>query len=807
MCTIQNVTLRDGTLQPIELNKINTAIEKACENLPGANWSDVALRSEIDWYDGISTSEIDLSTIKAAQSLIEHHPDYAYAAARLKLAVCYQDVFGAKQARLSTPETLYRSNFLDYFKKAVNEELLDPKVLTEFNLDSLAGAIEASRDLKFKIQGLQTLEDRYFIRSRNKDRDLLELPQWFFMRVACGIALGDEGDKTEMAIEFYNTMSTHCYLPSTPTLFNSATMRPQMSSCYLSTIPDSIEGIFGAGFSENAFLSKWAGGIGNDWTAVRASGSRIRGTNGDSQGLIPWLKIDNDIAVAVNQGGKRKGSHCAYLETWHLDIEDFLQLRKNTGDERRRTPDMNTANWIPDLFMERVESDSEWTLFSPNEVPELHGLFGQAFHEAYIKREADFDEGKIMGRRINATTLWRKMLSMIFETGHPWITFKDPCNIRSPQNHVGIVNSSNLCTEITLNSSETETAVCNIGSVNLMAHITDGAVDFEKLNKTIKTATRMLDNVISVGFYPIEKAERASKTHRAVGLGIMGWQHALYTLGIDFESEEHIKFADELMEAFSYAAISASSDLAVERSAYDSFAGSKLDRGIFPFDTVDLLQKERGLEINVNRNTLCDWDALKDKVRSTGMRNSNVIAIAPTATIANIIGVSQSIEPLFRNLYVKSNLSGEFIDINEFLVRDLKKAGLWCEKLCDAIKRVDGDISRLPDLPEDIIKKYPQAFSIDMKWVIQAAAERGKWIDQSQSINLYIAKPSGKALEAIYFLAWHSGLKTTYYLRSLSASQVEKSTLDTSEHGATHLRSVETAGAVCNMEEGCESCQ
>ncbi len=806
MCRIENVTLRDGSTQKINLNKINVAIENACRGL-NVSWSDIAMRSEIDWYDGITTSQIDLSTIKAAQSLIEVHPDYAYAAARLLLQTVYQDVFGPKQARLGDTASLYKSRYKDYLIRAINEELLDEQLLTRFDVAKLASVLEADRDKQFKIQGLQTLVDRYLLRSRNAEKALIELPQWFFMRVACGIALAEQGEEaTEQAIRFYHVMSRFLYIPSTPTLFNAGTCRPQLASCYLSTIPDSIEGIFVAGYAENAYLSKYAGGIGNDWSNVRATGSRIKGTNGDSQGLIPWLKVDNDVAIAVNQGGKRKGAHCAYLETWHLDIEDFLQLRKNTGDERRRTPDMNTANWIPDLFMERVLENREWTLFSPNEVPELHGLYGDAFRAAYEKREAEFADGLIMGRQVPAMELWRKMLNMLFETGHPWLTFKDACNIRSPQDHAGVVNSSNLCTEITLNSSADETAVCNIGSVNLHAHIREGQVDRRRLKETIRTAIRMLDNIISIGFYPIEKAERASKRHRAVGLGVMGWQDSLFELGIPFDSEAHVGFADETMEYFSYCAIEASSDLAKLRGSYASYQGSKWHRGILPLDTLELLEQQRRHAVEVGRASRLDWAQLKRKIAVQGMRNSNVMAIAPTATIANIIGVSQSIEPQYSNLYVKSNLSGEFVVINEFLVRELEQMGLWNAGLREAIKKSDGDLSLISGLPAELVTKYPQAFSVSPHAILKAAAARGKWIDQSQSINIYIATPKGKHLHDVYTSAWKMGLKTTYYLRTLGATQVEKSTLDRTEHGATHLRSVKTDSA-CPLDGSCESCQ
>lgn len=809
---------RDGSLENIKEDKINRVIQRACMGLPGASWSDVALGCQVSWYSGITTEEIDESVILSARALIEKHPDYAYVAARLVLRSLYQQVFGPVESRAQEMQTLYESHFADYLQKGIEAGLLNPE-LGRFDLQKLAKALDAEADDHFQFQGIQILRDRYLIRDRSQT--LIELPQWLWMRVAMGLALPETThpaiSREDRAIEFYNVIKDFYYLPSTPTLFSSGTTHSQLASCFLNTVEDSIEGIFKC-YADNARLSKWAGGIGTDWTPVRATGASIRGTNGQSQGLVPWLKIDNDVAIAVNQGGKRKGAHCVYLETWHLDIEDFLELRKNVGDERRRTHDINTANWIPDLFLKRVQADGQWTLFSPDQVPELHDLYGKAFEEAYERREAEFDAGLLLGKRLEAKALWRKMLSMLFETGHPWITFKDACNLRSPQDHVGVVHSSNLCTEITLNTTTGETAVCNLGSVNLARHMQKDengrvGIDYERLKQTIRTALRMLDNVIDINYYPTSETERANFRHRAVGLGAMGYQEMLYQLGIPFASEEHLQLADQLFERFSYAAISASADLAEERGEYSTFRGSKWDRGLFPIDTLTLLEQERGRAIRCDRVERLDWTALKERVKKVGMRHSNVMAVAPTATIANIAGTTPCIEPNFRNLYVTSNLSGEFTIVNPWLVRELEARGLWSESMAEALKAADGHLERISQVPSEIAERFPDIFDLDQTWLIRAAAARGKWIDQSQSINLFVAQPSGKLLHSLYTLAWEIGLKTTYYLRTLGASQIEKATVDTARYGRTHQRNAASPAepssvAQCRIDDPeCEACQ
>ena len=797
------VRRRDGSMEPVQEDKINQVIQEACEGLESVSWSDVALGCQLSWYSGISTEEIDESAILSARTLIEQHPNYAYVSARLVLKVLYQQVFGPVEARRQGLQDLYESHFADYLQQGVDAGILDERLL-EFDLDKLSKAIDSTADQRFQFQGIQILKDRYLV--RNREQRILELPQWMWLRISMGLALLEE-NREDRAIEFYNLIKDFYYVPSTPTLFSAGTVHPQLSSCFLNTVDDSIEGIFKS-YTDNARLSKWAGGIGTDWTPIRATGSLIQGTNGQSQGLIPWLKIDNDVAIAVNQGGKRKGAHCAYLETWHLDIEDFLDLRKNVGDERRRTHDINTANWIPDLFMKRVLADGQWTLFSPDQVPELHDLFGILFEEAYVRREEQFDAGEIMGKRVEAKALWRKMLTMLFETGHPWVTFKDPCNVRSPQDHVGVVHSSNLCTEITLNTSLQETAVCNLGSVNLARHVENGKIDYDRLGQTIRLAVRMLDNVIDINFYPTPEAKEANLKHRAIGLGMMGYQEMLYQLDLPFASEAHLAVADELVERFSYEAIQASAELAEERGAYPSFKGSKWSRGVFPVDTIDLLEQERGLPITCNRNQTLDWASLKAAVIKQGLRNSNLMAIAPTATISNIVGTTPCIEPTFKNLFVSSNLSGEFTIINQWLVQDLEKRGLWNTEMVAALKAVDGKLSKLNHIPADLQAKYPDVFDLDQSWLIRAAAIRGKWIDQSQSLNLFVAQPSGKLLHELYTTAWNMGLKTTYYLRSLAASQVEKATVDQNQFGKTHIRQVEATPQACAIDNpDCEACQ
>ncbi|HSX20028.1 MAG TPA: ribonucleoside-diphosphate reductase subunit alpha, partial [Gammaproteobacteria bacterium] len=676
--------------------------------------------------------------------------------------------------------------------------------LKSFDLAQITAAIKPERDQQFTYLGLQTLYDRYFIHS---DNVRFELPQAFFMRVAMGLAC-EEKEKEKRAIEFYNLLSSFDFMSSTPTLFNSGTLRPQLSSCYLTTVPDDLDGIYGA-IKDNALLSKYAGGLGNDWTNVRAMGARIKGTNGKSQGVVPFLNVANATAVAVNQGGKRKGAVCGYLETWHKDIEEFLELRKNTGDERRRTHDMNTANWIPDLFMQRVINEQEWTLFSPDEVPELHHIYGKAFEEKYVAYEAKAAKGKIRNfKKLPAVNLWRKMLSMLFETGHPWITFKDVCNLRSPQQHIGVVHSSNLCTEITLNTSQDEIAVCNLGSVNLMAHMTDIGLDHEKLRHTIHTAIRMLDNVIDINYYSVPQAKNSNFKHRPIGMGIMAFQDALYKLGISYSSQEAVEFADSSMELISYYAIEASTHLAEERGKYSSYEGSLWSQGILPIDSIDLLHKHRGAHFEQDRTQTLDWKTLRDRVLKVGMRNSNVLAIAPTATIANICGVSQSIEPTYQNLFVKSNLSGEFTVINPYLVNDLKKSGLWDDVMVNDLKYYNGSVHNISRIPDDIKQRYATAFEFDPSWLVEAGSRRQKWIDQSQSLNLYMAQPSGKKLDQLYRLAWTRGLKTTYYLRSMGATNAEKSTIsDTTLNAVQADPTVNTAKACLITDPDCEACQ
>ncbi len=703
--------------------------------------------------------------------------------------------------------TLYAKALPAYVAKGVELELLAPK-LQEFDLERLGQALLPERDLQFTYLGLQTLYDRYFIHSNNTR---IELPQIFFMRVAMGLA-AEEHDRNARAIEFYQLLSSFDYMSSTPTLFNAGTLRPQLSSCYLTTVPDNLYGIYGA-IQDNAMLSKFAGGLGNDWTPVRALGAYIKGTNGKSQGVVPFLKVVNDTAVAVNQGGKRKGAVCAYLETWHLDIEEFVELRKNTGDDRRRTHDMNTANWIPDLFMKRVFDGGDWTLFSPNDVPDLHDLYGKAFEERYVQYEELARNGKHkLFKTVKAENLWRKMLGMLFETGHPWMTFKDPCNLRSPQQHVGVVHSSNLCTEITLNTNKDEIAVCNLGSVNLPQHVDENGLDLEKLQRTVRTAVRMLDNVIDINYYSVPQAEASNMRHRPVGLGLMGFQDALYKKHLAYGSDAAVEFADHSMEAISYYAIQASSELAAERGAYSSYEGSLWSQGIFPLDSLDRLIAERGEKyIHVDKSQSLDWTSLRETVKAQGMRNSNVMAIAPTATIANITGVSQSIEPTYQNLYVKSNLSGEFTVVNPYLVRDLKARGLWDKVMVNDLKYYDGSVQAIDRIPADLKAIYSTAFEVEPRWLVESASRRQKWIDQAQSLNLYINNANGKKLDITYRMAWFSGLKTTYYLRSLAATGTEKSTIDTGTLNAVSKGAVAGPAPVplaCSLDDPeCEACQ
>jgi len=822
-----SVTLADGSTRPLDLGRIDTLVQDACEGLENVDPQRIVEESLKNLYDGVTVDGVSQALMMTARTLVEKEPDYTYVTARLlqdnlrREALAFLEI--AEEATYREMAELYKPAFLAYIARGIEFEQLDPR-LAEFDLERLGEALDHTRDGAFTYLGLQTLYDRYFL---HRDEVRYELPQVMFMRVAMGLALG-ESDREARAIEFYELLSRFDYMASTPTLFNAGTVRSQLSSCYLTTVPDELDGIYSA-IRDNALLSKWAGGLGNDWTPVRALGAWIKGTNGKSQGVVPFLKVVNDTAVAVNQGGKRKGAVCAYLETWHLDIEEFLELRKNTGDDRRRTHDMNTANWVPDLFMKRVFEGGEWTLFSPSTCPDLHDLYGAAFETRYEEYEAMTRTGEItLFKRLPARDLWRRMLSMLFETGHPWITFKDPCNLRSPQQHAGVVHSSNLCTEITLNTSADEIAVCNLGSVNLAAHIVDGELDDARLRRTVRTAVRMLDNVIDINYYAVPQAERANLRHRPVGLGIMGFQDALHAQGIAYASDAAVTFADRSMERISYHAIEASSDLAAERGRYASFDGSLWSRGILPIDSLEKLRLERGEEyLDVDTSATLDWAALREKVTGQGMRNSNVMAIAPTATISNICGVSQSIEPTYQNLYVKSNLSGEFTVTNAWLVNDLKALGLWDEVMINDLKYYDGSVQPIERIPAELKARYATAFEVEPKWLVEAAARRQKWLDQAQSLNLYIQGVSGRKLDVTYRMAWLRGLKTTYYLRALGATAVEKSTVERStlnavSHqapgaGATAPRGVEefltgkggqrppSAGDIDEL--GCEACQ
>ncbi|CAM4179848.1 ribonucleoside-diphosphate reductase subunit alpha [Comamonas aquatilis] len=762
----------NGQRVPLDQQRMLALIESACRNLNAdIQAAPIVAETLRNLYDGVPLAEVYKASILAARTLIEKDPDYTYVTARLLLHTIVREVMGRDVQPEEMPAA-YAEYFPGFVQNGVDNELLNPELL-QYDLPRLGAALKAERDQQFDYLGLQTLYDRYFLHVR---KTRIELPQSFFMRVAMGLALNEQ-DRNARAIEFYELLSSFDFMSSTPTLFNSGTLRSQLSSCYLTTVPDDLGGIYDA-IKENALLSKFAGGLGNDWTRVRSLGARIKGTNGESQGVVPFLKVVNDTAVAVNQGGKRKGAVCTYLESWHLDIEEFLELRKNTGDDRRRTHDMNTANWIPDLFMKRVLEKGQWTLFSPSDVPDLHDLFGAEFEKAYTAYEAKAAKGELkLHKTVPATDMWRKMLSMLFETGHPWITFKDPCNIRSPQQHVGVVHSSNLCTEITLNTSDTETAVCNLGSVNLVQHIKDGKLDHDKLRKTVTTAMRMLDNVIDINYYAVQKAKDSNLRHRPVGLGLMGFQDSLYEMRTAYASDGAVEFADQAMEAICYYAYWASTELSKERGTYSTFKGSLWDQGILPLDTLNLLEKARGGYVEVDRSAQLDWDALRAKISKDGMRNSNCVAIAPTATISNIVGVDASIEPSFGNLSVKSNLSGEFTVINQYLVRDLKRLGLWDDVMVMDLKHFDGSLRAIDRVPEEIKSLYATAFEVEPQWLVEAAARRQKWIDQAQSLNIYMAGASGKKLNDTYMLAWQRGLKTTYYLRTTSATQIEKSTV------------------------------
>jgi len=803
-----HVTQADGTRIPLDIQRINTIVAEACAGLDDVCEQEIIDEALKNLYDGVSQDELSTSLVITARTMIEKEPNYSFVAARLLLdnlrgeALTFLGL--AHSATQADMTTLYTQALPVYIARGVDLELLSPK-LAEYDMVALGQALQPERDLQFTYLGLQTLYDRYFIHS---DEVRIELPQIFFMRVAMGLAI-EETNRTERAIEFYQLLSSFDYMSSTPTLFNAGTLRPQLSSCYLTTVPDDLHGIYGA-IQDNAMLSKYAGGLGNDWTQVRALGAYIKGTNGKSQGVVPFLKVVNDTAVAVNQGGKRKGAVCAYLETWHMDIEEFVELRKNTGDDRRRTHDMNTANWVPDLFMKRVFDGGDWTLFSPNEVPDLHDLYGNEFEQRYKHYEAKAARGEIkLHKTIPAGNLWRKMLGMLFETGHPWLTFKDPCNLRSPQQHVGVVHSSNLCTEITLNTSKDEIAVCNLGSINLAQHIGADGLDLGKLGKTVRTAVRMLDNVIDINYYSVPQAKNSNLLHRPIGLGLMGFQDALYKQHIAYGTDEAVSFADRSMEAISYFAIAASSALAEERGAYSTFKGSLWSQGIMPVDSLKNMVRVRGENyIDVDTSETLDWPTLRATVKSKGVRNSNIMAIAPTATIANITGVSQSIEPTYQNLYVKSNLSGEFTVVNPYLIHDLKERGLWDTVMVNDLKYYEGSVQCIDRIPEDLKSIYATAFEVEPRWIVDAASRRQKWIDQAQSLNLYINNASGKKLDVTYRMAWYRGLKTTYYLRSLAATGTEKSTIDTGTLNAVSAEEPAPVPAACSLDDpDCEACQ
>ena len=814
-----NITKGDGTLVPLDVEKVAGLIGDACQSLDEVSVNEVLDEALKNLYDGVSVSDMRTSLVMSARTKVEKEPNYSFVTARILMDQIRSEALNflgvAEESTYQEMETNYPKAFNAYIDKGIELEILNPE-LKNFDLNKLANAIDYTRDNQFTYLGLQTLYDRYFIHC---DEVRYELPQVFFMRVSMGLAIEEE-NREERAIEFYNLLSSFDYMSSTPTLFNSGTKRPQLSSCYLTTIPDDLDGIFSA-MKDNALLSKWAGGLGNDWTPVRAMNSYIKGTNGKSQGVVPFLKVANDTAVAVNQGGKRKGAMCGYLETWHLDIEEFLELRKNTGDERRRTHDMNTANWVPDLFMKRVEKNENWTLFSPGETPELHDLIGKEFEEKYEEYEEKAKSGNMdQFKTVPAKELWRKMLTMLFETGHPWITFKDSCNLRSPQQHSGIVHSSNLCTEITLNTSaDNEIAVCNLGSVNLANHMKDGKLDEKKIKQTVSTAIRMLDNVININYYSVDTAKNSNLKHRPIGLGLMGFQDALYLQNIPYCSNQAVEFADKSMELISYNAIYASTELAKERGAYESFEGSLWSKGILPKDSLEILEKNRGSDyLNVDKSETLDWETLRKKVIKDGMRNSNVMAIAPTATISNITGVTQSIEPTYQNLYVKSNLSGEFTIVNPHLVTKLKELDLWDDVMINDLKYYEGSLSEISRIPDDVKKLFSTAFEVEPKYIVESASRRQKWIDQAQSLNLYIGNADGKKLDITYRMAWYSGLKTTYYLRSIAATSTEKSTVqqgklnavssDVNQTSTKELGAPAPVPTACSLDDpDCEACQ
>jgi ribonucleoside-diphosphate reductase alpha chain len=809
-----HVLKADGSRHLLDLGRLEALVVNACEGLSGVEPKAIVEDTLRNLYDGAAEADINNVLVMCSRVMIEQEPNYTYVTARLLLdhlrseALSFMGI--AELASQGEMTQYYPQALPIYIKRGIELELLDPK-LADYDMARLGAALKPDRDFQFTYLGLQTLYDRYFLHSKDIR---FELPQIFFMRVAMGLAMQETGDREARVIEFYDLMSSFDYMASTPTLFNSGTLRPQLSSCYLTTIPDDLHGIYGA-IQDNAMLSKWAGGLGNDWTPVRALGAYIKGTNGKSQGVVPFLKVANDTAVAVNQGGKRKGAVCAYLETWHLDIEEFVELRKNTGDDRRRTHDMNTANWVPDLFMKRVFDGGQWTLFSPSDVPDLHDLYGKAFEQRYTEYERMCDNGQMrLYKRIQAQDLWRKMLSMLFETGHPWITFKDVCNLRSPQQHVGVVHSSNLCTEITLNTSKDEIAVCNLGSVNLVNHVSETGLDQDKLRRTVRTAVRMLDNVIDINYYAVEAARTSNMRHRPVGMGIMGFQDALYKQKLAYASDDAVTFADRSMEAISYYAIEASCELAGERGRYSTFEGSLWSRGVLPIDSLWALAEHRGPQyVEVDFSQTLDWATLREQVKTVGMRNSNVMAIAPTATISNICGVSQSIEPTYQNLYVKSNLSGEFTVVNPYLVHELKARGLWDSVMVNDLKYYEGSVQKLDRIPADMKAIYATAFEIEPRWLVDAGSRRQKWIDQAQSLNLYLAEASGKKLDITYRMAWYRGLKTTYYLRAIGATATEKSTVSDGALNAVkaQIEDMVVAAPVplaCSIDNpDCEACQ
>lgn len=807
---VLNVTETDGSIHPLDMQTLQKQVEHACLDLASVSAEHIINDTKRNLFDQVPVRDVNKALVMSARVLIEKEPNYSYVAARLlsdDLRREALDFLGLPSNKsFDEMSTFYREYLEAYLTRGIELELINPALASDFDLDRIAAAIQPERDMQFTYLGLQTLYDRYFIHC---EEQRFELPQAFFMRVAMGLA-SEENEKTERAIEFYDLLSSFDFMSSTPTLFNSGTLRQQLSSCYLTTVPDDLDGIYGA-IKDNALLSKYAGGLGNDWTNVRAMGARIKGTNGKSLGVVPFLNVADATAVAVNQGGKRKGAVCAYLETWHKDIEEFLELRKNTGDDRRRTHDMNTANWVPDLFLQRVAEKKDWTLFSPNDTPDLHDLYGKAFEEAYVAYEAKVARGEIKNAKvIPAINLWRKMLTMLFETGHPWMTFKDPCNLRSPQQHVGVVHSSNLCTEITLNTNAEEIAVCNLGSINLVAHMTENGLDKEKLRRTVHTALRMLDNVIDINYYSVPQAKNSNLKHRPVGMGLMGFQDALYMQKIAYASDEAVEFADRSMELISYYAIEASTTLAEERGTYSTYEGSLWSKGILPIDSIALVKESRGDYFDQDTTQTLDWDSLRKRVKKIGMRNSNVMAIAPTATISNICGVSQSIEPTYQNLFVKSNLSGEFTVINPYLVNDLKTEGLWDEVMVNDLKYYNGSVASINRVSDRLKQIYATAFEVDPVWLVEAGARRQKWIDQSQSLNLYMAQPSGKKLDELYRHGWKRGLKTTYYLRSMGATNTEKATVEDRALNAVSANAepVPEAPKACSITDpDCEACQ